>query len=644
MCINVWLEEPCSHPSPSATVLGASGYPVTVEVHVGKGLPGYHIVGMPDTACRESRDRVRAAVMSSGIEWPSHVASRSTSRPAGHRKIGRRARPRHRRRRARRRRRSSPPEAVEGFGFIGELGLDGSLRRVPGRRADGRRARRRRRRSCRSARAPRPTSPRRHGCASRRRSPRCSPRSPARRRGRSTRAGVPAPSDAARGPTSPTSGVSPSPAGRSRSPPPAVTTCCSSGPPGSGKTMLAQRLTGLLPPLDREQALEATMVHSAAGRRDAARRARRASRRSGRRTTPARSVALVGGGSRTLRPGEISHRPRRRALPRRAGRVRARPCSTACASRSRRASSGSSRAASHAVLAGPLPARRRHQPVPVRRRTARGLRVRRDRPAALPAAAVRPAARPLRPPGGGAAPRRRRPARSRRRRAERGRRATGGGGARRRHRAGRDASTPSCTASCSTGTPRSRRAARALLRTEIERGRLTGRGYHRIRRVARTIADLGCADGGRPESTSTRSTSSTSRSRCRCALACGRRRPGWWPDDAVDAAHPTAGHVAALAGFDLMTVARLRVLLAHHDPVEAYAVAAGDARPAPAVARLLTADRAVGVAGVGRPAPTGRVGRPMRRCRHPRRHAARRRVPGPAAPRPAAAGGAVRAR
>jgi magnesium chelatase family protein len=34
-------------------------------------------------------------------------------------------------------------------------------------------------------------------------------------------------------------------------------------------------------------------------------------------------------------------------------------------------------------------------------------------------------------------------------------------------------------------------SARALLRSEIERERLTGRGYHRIRRVARTIADLG---------------------------------------------------------------------------------------------------------------------------------------------------------
>lgn len=39
---------------------------------------------------------------------------------------------------------------------------------------------------------------------------------------------------------------------------------------------------------------------------------------------------------------------------------------------------------------------------------------------------------------------------------------------------------------------------RSVLRTEIERDRLTGRGYHRIRRVARTIADLAGADGGGP--------------------------------------------------------------------------------------------------------------------------------------------------
>jgi predicted Rossmann fold nucleotide-binding protein DprA/Smf involved in DNA uptake len=48
------------------------------------------------------------------------------------------------------------------------------------------------------------------------------------------------------------------------------------------------------------------------------------------------------------------------------------------------------------------------------------------------------------------------------------------------------------------------------------------------------------------------------------------------------------GHLAALAGFDLMTVSRLRVLLAHHHPIEAYAVAAGQAQPAPPIDRLLT--------------------------------------------------------
>jgi magnesium chelatase family protein len=40
-------------------------------------------------------------------------------------------------------------------------------------------------------------------------------------------------------------------------------------------------------------------------------------------------------------------------------------------------------------------------------------------------------------------------------------------------------------------------AARAVLKAEIERDRLTGRGYHRIRRVARTIADLAAAESGR---------------------------------------------------------------------------------------------------------------------------------------------------
>jgi DNA processing protein len=52
----------------------------------------------------------------------------------------------------------------------------------------------------------------------------------------------------------------------------------------------------------------------------------------------------------------------------------------------------------------------------------------------------------------------------------------------------------------------------------------------------------------------------------------------------------TSGVLAALAGFDLMTPARLRALLAHHDPDEAFAVAAGRHRPAAAVQGLLRPD------------------------------------------------------
>ena len=54
----------------SATINGVRGYPVDVEVHVGDGLPAFQIVGLPDTSCREAKDRVRAALQSSGIDWP----------------------------------------------------------------------------------------------------------------------------------------------------------------------------------------------------------------------------------------------------------------------------------------------------------------------------------------------------------------------------------------------------------------------------------------------------------------------------------------------------------------------------------------------------------------------------------------------
>jgi len=54
----------------SATLSGAVGSAVSVEVDVSNGLPGFTIVGLPDAAVREARDRVRAAILSSGLSWP----------------------------------------------------------------------------------------------------------------------------------------------------------------------------------------------------------------------------------------------------------------------------------------------------------------------------------------------------------------------------------------------------------------------------------------------------------------------------------------------------------------------------------------------------------------------------------------------
>ena len=50
---------------------GLEALPVTVEVHAGGGLPGFSIVGLPATAVRESRDRVRAALSNCGFDFPA---------------------------------------------------------------------------------------------------------------------------------------------------------------------------------------------------------------------------------------------------------------------------------------------------------------------------------------------------------------------------------------------------------------------------------------------------------------------------------------------------------------------------------------------------------------------------------------------
>jgi magnesium chelatase family protein len=63
----------------SINLLGLKGEPIEIEVDVSNGLPAYSLLGLPDATLSESRDRIRAAIMNSGRNWPNRKVTVSLS-------------------------------------------------------------------------------------------------------------------------------------------------------------------------------------------------------------------------------------------------------------------------------------------------------------------------------------------------------------------------------------------------------------------------------------------------------------------------------------------------------------------------------------------------------------------------------------
>ncbi|MGH4015597.1 MAG: YifB family Mg chelatase-like AAA ATPase [Pseudonocardiaceae bacterium] len=283
---------------------GVDGVLVEIEAHIGQGLPGLAMVGLPDTALSEARDRVRAAVLNSGERWPPRRMTLALS-PATLPKGG-----------------SSydlalacallaadgriPAARLHGTVLIGELALDGRLRPVRGVLPAVLAARRV---GVRQVVVP------------------LSSLAEAALVDGVAVYGAARLTEVTGWLREPTVGLA-RPGPQRPAPPLAVPDLADvleqgdarwavevaaagghhlllTGPPGTGKTMLAQRMVGLLPQLSDAEALEVTAVHSVAGLLTP--------------ETPLITVppfvaphhtssvaALVGGGSGLARPGAVS--------------------------------------------------------------------------------------------------------------------------------------------------------------------------------------------------------------------------------------------------------------------------------------------------------------------------------------------------
>ncbi|MBL8447390.1 MAG: YifB family Mg chelatase-like AAA ATPase [Zoogloeaceae bacterium] len=281
-------------------LLGLEAVEVLVEVHLANGLPAFTLVGLPDTEVREARDRVRAALLTGGYEFPQRRLTVNLA-PADLPKEGGRF--------------DLPialgilaasgqikGQTLDGLECVGELSLSGELRPVRGTLIHALHARR----AGRSLLLPAPNLA----------------------EARLARGATLLPAPNLLTATAHLNGVNPIEAADTETPTlqtqnlpdladvkgqrparRALEVAAAGqhsmlmfGPPGTGKSMLAQRLPGLLPPLSEEEAVESAALRALDGHLDPAtwrQRPMRAPHHS------ASAPALVGGGA-IPRPGEIS--------------------------------------------------------------------------------------------------------------------------------------------------------------------------------------------------------------------------------------------------------------------------------------------------------------------------------------------------